>query len=242
MKAIGESTGRSLATIKQDQKEIGDLGLVAVKSRSKQPTMIKPKPLTVAGVHKSLIAIATVTGNGAQGRKVDGIKKLLSAADSQAAVKVDITKDKGGPSEAKFIIRFLEGKLRLGLAEKTVLISLAQAIIAHEAGVKGKTAGPSDVDKAEAQLTNACRPASAIAFWVGPSGTACCRTGLSSSARAATAPPPSALKAVPQARKPSLPVARARQAVKAGSAPRTMRAASSSGTLPLAAARSSAWP
>jgi DNA ligase 1 len=157
MKAIGESTGRSLATIKQDQKEIGDLGLVAVKSRSKQPTMIKPKPLTVAGVHKSLLAIATVTGSGAQGRKVDGIKKLLSAADSHAAVKVDITKDKGGPSEAKFIIRFLEGKLRLGLAERTVLVSLAQAVIAHEAIQKGATASTSDIEKAEAMLKTVYR-------------------------------------------------------------------------------------
>jgi DNA ligase-1 len=132
MKAIGESTGRSLAVIKQDQKEIGDLGLVAVKSRANQPTMFKPKPLTVRGVHKGLMDIATVTGNGAQGRKVDLIKKLLSAADGHTSGKVDITKDKGGPSEAKYVVRFLEGKLRLGLAEKSVLVALAQAMVCHE--------------------------------------------------------------------------------------------------------------
>ncbi|OIW33508.1 ATP-dependent DNA ligase [Coniochaeta ligniaria NRRL 30616] len=148
MKAIGESTGRSLAVIKQDQKEIGDLGLVAVKSRSTQPTMFKPKPLTVRGVLKGLLGIATVSGNGAQGRKVDGIKKLLSSADASGG-KVDITKDKGGPSEAKFIIRFLEGKLRLGLAEKTVLVSLAQAMICHEKEKKGQV--PSTTDMAEAE-------------------------------------------------------------------------------------------
>lgn len=152
MKAIGESTGRSLQVIKNDQKEIGDLGLVAVKSRSTQPTMFKPKPLTVRGVHKGLMGIATVTGNGAQGRKVDGIKKLLSAADSQGTGKVDITKDKGGPSEAKYIIRFLEGKLRLGLAEKTVLVSLAQAMICHEAEQKGKVPSTAEMEKAEATL------------------------------------------------------------------------------------------
>jgi DNA ligase-1 len=151
MKAIGESTGRSLAVIKQDQKEIGDLGLVAVKSRSTQPTMFKPKPLTVQGVLKGLIGIATVTGNGAQGRKVDGIKKLLSAADASGG-KVDINKDKGGPSEAKFIIRFLEGKLRLGLAERTVIVSLAQAMICHEFEQKGKVPSTDDMAKAEAIL------------------------------------------------------------------------------------------
>jgi DNA ligase-1 len=157
MKAIGESTGRSLAVIKQDQKEIGDLGLVAVKSRSTQPTMFKPKPLTVQGVHKGLMGIATVTGNGAQGRKVDGIKKLLSAADSNGSRKVDITKDKGGPSEAKYIVRFLEGKLRLGLAEKTVIVSLAQAMVAHEADKKGKVPSTGDLEKGESILKTVYR-------------------------------------------------------------------------------------
>ncbi|KAF5543718.1 DNA ligase 1 [Fusarium mexicanum] len=152
MKAIGETTGRSLQVIKADQKEIGDLGLVAVKSRSTQRTMFKPKALTIKGVHQGLMNIATVTGNGAQGRKVDGIKKLLAAADANSTGKVDITKDKGGPSEAKFIIRFLEGKLRLGLAERTVLVSLAQAIVAHEADAKGKVPSTSDLEKGESIL------------------------------------------------------------------------------------------
>jgi len=143
MKAIGESTGRSLQVIKQDQKEIGDLGLVAVKSRANQPTMFKPKPLTVRGVHKGLMDVATTSGSGAQGRKVDLIKKLLSAADGHSAGKVDITKDKGGPSEAKYLVRFLEGKLRLGLAEKTVLVSLAQAMVCHEIEAKGSGKVPS---------------------------------------------------------------------------------------------------
>ncbi|KAL5598893.1 uncharacterized protein BROUX77_005926 [Berkeleyomyces rouxiae] len=149
MKAIGETTGRSLAVIKQDQKEIGDLGLVAVKSRATQRTMFKPKPLTVRGVHKGLMDIATVSGNGAQGRKVDGIKKLLAAADSNSEGKVDITKDKGGPSEAKFIVRFLEGKLRLGLAERTVIVSLAQAMVCHEAEAKGLVPATADLEKGE---------------------------------------------------------------------------------------------
>ncbi len=157
MKAIGETTGRSLAVIKQDQKEIGDLGLVAVKSRSTQPTMFKPKALTVRGVHKGLMGVATVAGNGAQGRKVDGIKKLLAAADANSRGKVDITKDKGGPSEAKYLIRFLEGKLRLGLAEKTVLVSLAQAAVAHEAAQKGTVPKETEIANAEAILKTVYR-------------------------------------------------------------------------------------
>ncbi|KAI9713916.1 MAG: hypothetical protein M1820_000646 [Bogoriella megaspora] len=141
MKAIGESTGRGLNIIKADQQEIGDLGLVAAKSRSNQPTMFKPKPLTVRGVHEGLMGIATVEGQGAQGRKIAGIKKLLSAADVDIAGKgskgVDITKDKGGPSESKYIVRTLEGKMRLGLAEKTALVALAQAMVIHEISQRG---------------------------------------------------------------------------------------------------------
>ena len=157
MKAIGETTGRSLQVIKADQKEIGDLGLVAVKSRSTQPTMFKPKPLTVRGVLKGLMDIATVTGNGAQQRKVDGIKKLLSAADSKSTGKVDITQDKGGPSEAKFIVRFLEGKLRLGLAERTALVSLAQAVVCHEAEAKSKLPSTTQMENAESILKTVYR-------------------------------------------------------------------------------------
>ncbi|KAF2968894.1 hypothetical protein GQX73_g4693 [Xylaria multiplex] len=152
MKAIGETTGRSLQVIKADQKEIGDLGLVAVKSRSTQPTMFKPKPLTVRGVHKGLMDVATVTGNGAQARKVDLIKKLLSAADAHSTGRVDISKDKGGPSEAKYLVRFLEGKLRLGLAEKTVLVSIAQAVISHELEQSGKAPTTTQMEEAEALL------------------------------------------------------------------------------------------
>ncbi|KAI0476761.1 ATP-dependent DNA ligase [Xylaria cf. heliscus] len=152
MKSIGETTGRSLQVIKADQKEIGDLGLVAVKSRSTQPTMFKPKELTVRGVHKGLMDVATVTGNGAQGRKVDLIKKLLSAADAHSTGKVDISKDKGGPSEAKYLVRFLEGKLRLGLAEKTVLVAISQAVISHEMEQNGKVPTTTQMEEAEALL------------------------------------------------------------------------------------------
>jgi len=153
MKAIGESSGRSLAVIKEDHRKIGDLGLVAAKSKSKQGQMFKPKPLTVRGVHEGLLAIAKMEGHGSQDQKVKAINKLMASADVSAASKlVDIEKDKGGPSEAKFIVRFLEGKLRLGLAEKTVIIALAQAVTTHEAAKKNKAVSTDQLAKGEAAL------------------------------------------------------------------------------------------
>lgn len=155
MKAIGESTGRSLKIIKEDQQKIGDLGLVAAKSKSSQPTMFKPKPLTIRGVHQQLLAIAQVEGSGGQGRKVAGIHKMLSAADTNLpkGQTVDINKDKGGPSEAKFIVRTLEGKMRLGLADKTVLVALAQAITFHDVvGSSNKVPSTDQLAKGESIL------------------------------------------------------------------------------------------
>ncbi|KAI5843265.1 ATP-dependent DNA ligase, partial [Tricharina praecox] len=125
MKAICESCGRTLATLKEEHKQIGDLGEIAQKSRNTQTTLFPPKPLTVRSVHTGLRDIALVKGDGGQGRKVDGIKKMLSAAKGD---------------EAKFLVRGLEGKLRLGLADRTVIVGLSQAVIVHEAEKAGKKA------------------------------------------------------------------------------------------------------
>jgi DNA ligase-1 len=123
MKAICESCGRSMIKLKEDHRQIGDLGEVAMKSRNTQQTLFKPKPLTVKSVHAGLKEIATTVGTGGQTKKVAGIKKLLSAAQGD---------------EAKYLVRGLEGKLRLGLAEKTVIVGLSQAVCVHEAEKAGK--------------------------------------------------------------------------------------------------------
>lgn len=161
MKAIGESSGRPLQKIKDDQHKIGDLGLVAAKSRSNQRSLwgAKPKQLTVRGVLESLLAIATTKGEGAQGAKVSRIRKLLSGADAlQDGTKtVDITEPKGGASEAKFIVRTLEGKMRLGLAERTVLVSLAQAMVSHELRQNGQSVSEEKLKQGEAILKQVYR-------------------------------------------------------------------------------------
>jgi DNA ligase-1 len=91
------------------------LGTVAKASKGKQRTLsfgVKPKPLFAKDVLGLFREIAQTTGAQSQKWKVDKIKKLLVRAQ--------------GP-EAKYIIRGLQGKLRIGLARSTVLISLAHA-------------------------------------------------------------------------------------------------------------------
>jgi DNA ligase-1 len=63
VKAIGEATSRSVAHIKKDLQELGDLGAVAQASRSKQRTMFQPKALTVPAVFKVLKEIASFSGH-----------------------------------------------------------------------------------------------------------------------------------------------------------------------------------
>ncbi|KAG2736430.1 hypothetical protein G9P44_000520 [Scheffersomyces stipitis] len=120
IKAISECYGRPSTKIKKDYQEVGDLGLVAQKSRSGQPTMFKPAPLDVDQVFENLTKIAKSTGKDSQAKKISLINKMLTACNAKS-------------SEAKFLIRSLEGKLRIGLAEKTVLIGLAQAFVNYEA-------------------------------------------------------------------------------------------------------------
>lgn len=137
-KAISECYGRPMAQIKKDYHEVGDLGLVAQKSRSGQPTMFKPASLDIDGVFDNLTKIAKSTGKESQSKKISIINKMLTACNQKS-------------SEAKFLIRSLEGKLRIGLAEKTVLIGLAQAFVNYEAFKKDSKhrVSPNDLAHAE---------------------------------------------------------------------------------------------
>lgn len=61
--AIAQCTGRTLAQVKSDVAETGDVGIVAEKSRANQKLMFRPSPLTVQTVFKQLYEIAITTGN-----------------------------------------------------------------------------------------------------------------------------------------------------------------------------------
>ena len=113
MRAISMASGRPLSEVEKTYKELGDLGSTAEALLSKKAQLsLFAKPLTVERVYETLDKIAKATGPGSVDQKVRLLAGLLTDAS---------------PREAKYIIRIVTGKLRLGVADMTVLDALAQA-------------------------------------------------------------------------------------------------------------------
>lgn len=117
IKAICQTAGRTPAHIKKQLQEVGDLGQVAMLSKGKQKTLsfgAKPKALTITRVLEGLRTIAHISGGKSQDKKIGEIKKMLLPCTG---------------TEPKYLFRQLQGKLRIGLAESTVLVGVAHAFV-----------------------------------------------------------------------------------------------------------------
>ncbi|KAL9243939.1 hypothetical protein vseg_017771 [Gypsophila vaccaria] len=117
IKALAEACGATEAVIKKSYKDLGDLGDVAKEIRSKQSMMRQPLPLTIAKVFSTFHLIAQASGKDSQDKKKNYIKSLLVAA-----------KD----CEPVYLMRLLQSKLRISLAEQTLLVALGQAAVYSE--------------------------------------------------------------------------------------------------------------
>lgn len=117
IKALAEACGAKESQIKSKYQALGDLGLVAKASRSSQSLMRRPEPLTVAKVFGTFRLIAKESGKDSQEKKKNHIKGLLVAATD---------------CEPQYLIRLLQSKLRIGLAEQTLLAALGQAAVHAE--------------------------------------------------------------------------------------------------------------
>lgn len=83
-------------------------------SRSTQRMIVTPPKLTIRNVYKKLREIASLSGASSQNKKKDLIKMMLVASR-------DV--------EAQYLIRSLQGKLRIGASEKTIIAALAHAVV-----------------------------------------------------------------------------------------------------------------
>ncbi|DBB17196.1 hypothetical protein WJX82_005523 [Trebouxia sp. C0006] len=123
VKALAAATGRQESLIRKQYDESGDLGTVASAARATQRTMFTPSPLTIPGVLKTFKEIASTEGSKSMEKKKGLIQKLVVGSRQ---------------NETGYIMRALQGKLRIGLAEQTVLVALAHAVLLHRQGDKDR--------------------------------------------------------------------------------------------------------
>ena len=113
IRALAQSSGKSVTDILQIYRKKGDLGDTAgevMKTRN-QNTLFSQE-MTVERVFATLYKIAKTTGSGSQETKLRLVSSLLNETT---------------PREARYIMKFLMGTLRLGIADFTVLDSLSIA-------------------------------------------------------------------------------------------------------------------
>lgn len=109
----GSKSEEALAKVEKLYVEHGDLGLAAeaaLGAGKKQASLFGAQELTVHQVFATLKDIAATTGAGSQEGKQRLLAKLLTDAS---------------PLEARYIVRTVAGRLRLGVADMTFLDALA---------------------------------------------------------------------------------------------------------------------
>jgi DNA ligase-1 len=109
-KAVATATHTPEAELARKTKVAGDLGTVVGQLVEEHPRLEAGEPLTVAQVYTELERIARASGAGSQETKVRILTELIARAT---------------PVEAKFLVRFVMGTLRVGVREMTILDALA---------------------------------------------------------------------------------------------------------------------
>ncbi|MGC9167111.1 MAG: ATP-dependent DNA ligase [Thermoplasmata archaeon] len=116
IKAISQIYGITEKAIEEEYQKSGDLGIatenLAKNKRQKTLFELEEQVLTVEKVFENFKKIAELSGEKSQDKKVSLLGELLNYAK---------------PIEARYIIRTVTGKLRLGVADATILDALAIA-------------------------------------------------------------------------------------------------------------------
>ncbi len=133
IQAISMAYRVSESQVEKLYKSLGDLGSVAErlslqlhKNKKKVTGLLafmggETEALTVNKVFNTLLRVAMAQGEGSRDLKLRLVSSLLTDAS---------------PLEAKYIVRFIEGRLRLGIGDATVLDALA---IAYGGSVHART-------------------------------------------------------------------------------------------------------
>lgn len=119
VRSVALATGLSEEEIARDLRKTGDLGLTAELELEKVGRREK-RALAVGEVWSSLDEIARTSGPGSAEKKVSSLASLLANAT---------------PEGAKYIVRIVTGRLRLGVADMTILDALA---LAYGGGIEAR--------------------------------------------------------------------------------------------------------
>ncbi|WP_376788526.1 ATP-dependent DNA ligase [Thermoflexus sp.] len=111
LRAIARATGASEAEVARMNKERGDPGLVVEELLQQRKT--HPAGMSVQDVYEALLRIAETTGEGSVERKIQMLADLFRQSS---------------PKEARYIARFVLGRLRLGVGDPTILDALSKAV------------------------------------------------------------------------------------------------------------------
>jgi len=115
LRAITSATGISTQQLEKMYKELGDIGKVAEKAiKMKKTAVLMVTQLTVSDVYEKLIKIAKASGPGSQDLKLRILMGMLAVAK---------------PIEARYLMRTIIGKMRLGVGEMILLDALAEAFL-----------------------------------------------------------------------------------------------------------------
>ncbi|MBP9670046.1 ATP-dependent DNA ligase [Candidatus Woesebacteria bacterium] len=107
LRAVAQSVGKLVGEIESEYQQVGDLGELVVKFSNRK---FSDSQMTIGQAYESLEKIASDSGSGSQERKVSGLAKIIKMMD---------------PQSAKYIVRMVAGKLRLGFSDKTVIDALS---------------------------------------------------------------------------------------------------------------------
>jgi len=120
IRALSRALSVDISSIEEVYRQTGDLGDAARKIMSSKENKVTTR-FTVEHIYSTLEEIARTTGAGSQELKVNHIVELLNHST---------------PREARYIIKFIMGTLRLGIADYTVMDALAIAFTGNKSNRK----------------------------------------------------------------------------------------------------------
>jgi DNA ligase-1 len=111
LRALAQSSGKDIASLLEIYRSTGDLGNLAKEVMAhRNQTTLSSQIMTVERVYSVLYRIARTTGPGSQESKI----KLVTGIINECS-----------PREIRYIIKFIIGSLRLGIADNTVMDALS---------------------------------------------------------------------------------------------------------------------